>query len=152
MLCSHHPNIKSPIDFRRAKVCPRSNSERFDEVSCVNNNCNNCSDLKLFSVCDCTAKEQLLKIKCQLWEKIAYECKDGTIKQKSDFRPREVRHRLAPPRLHAPAPSVARSPHHGCTLLSVLAQVSYIDFDTLLRKYWPKFQLHHDGGKWQDDE
>ena len=31
-------------------------------------------------------------------------------------------------------------------------QVSYVDFDSLLRKYWPKFQLHHDVGKWQDDE
>ena len=119
-VCScQHANVKSPIDFRRANVCKRTESERFDNVPCVNNTCSSCSDLKLFTVCECTPKEQLPKIKCQLWEKIEYECKDGTIKTKSDFRPREI---------------------------------SYADFDTFLRKYWPKFQLHHDVGKWQDDE
>lgn len=32
------------------------------------------------------------------------------------------------------------------------AEISFTDFDTLFRKYWPKFALHHDIGKWQDDE
>ena len=71
----------------------------------------------MLKICECTPKEQLPKIKCQLWEKVQYECKDGTVKQKSDFRPREI---------------------------------SYVDFDTYFRKYWPTFALHHDVGALRD--
>lgn len=115
-----HPNHKSAIDFRRAHVCVREELQgRYDAVACVTNECSRCKDLKMFNVCDCTPLPELPKIKCQLYEKFNYECKDGQIKEKKDFRPKEV---------------------------------SYQDFDTLFRKYWPKFMLHHDVGKWQDDE
>jgi len=46
-------------------------------------------------------------------------CKDGTVKQKSDFVPREL---------------------------------PFTEFEAALIKYWGKFMLHHDVGKWQDDE
>lgn len=119
-LCScQHTNHKSPIDFRRAYTCTRVNSERFDEPGCVQNTCGTCKDLKLFTPCNCQSLEQLPKIKVQLWTKLDYECKDGTVKQKSDFVPKEV---------------------------------SYSEYDKLFRAYWGKFQLHHDVGKWQDDE
>lgn len=119
-LCScQHVNHKSPIDFRRANVCARTTSERFDEVSCATNSCGSCRDLKMFTLCKCTPLAGLPPIKCQLYEKFNYECKDGTIKEKSDFRPKEI---------------------------------AYADYDQLIRQYWPKFQLHHDVGKWQDDE
>jgi len=50
---------------------------------------------------------------------VEYACKDGEIKQKTDFVPREM---------------------------------PYADWEKLLIAYWPKFMLHHDVGKWQDDE
>ena len=119
-LCTcQHTNHKSPIDFRRAFTCTRVNSERFDEAACVINSCRTCKDLKLFTPCKCQPIAQLPKIKAQLWTKLEYECKDGTVKQKSDFVPNEV---------------------------------AYAEFDRLFRAYWGKFQLHHDVGKWQDDE
>ena len=119
-LCTcQHTNHKSPIDFRRAYTCSRVSSERFDEPGCVQNSCGTCKDLQLFKPCACQPITQLPKIKAQLWTKIDYECKDGTVKQKSDFVPKEV---------------------------------AYSEFDRLFRAYWGKFQLHHDTGKWQDDE
>lgn len=35
-LCNcKHTNLKSPLDFRRAHVCVRQTSQRYDEVGCV---------------------------------------------------------------------------------------------------------------------
>ena len=114
-----HTNHKSPVDFRRANTCTRTTSERYDEVPCVTNSCLRCRDLKLFTPCACKPLSELPTIKCQLWTKFSYETKDGTVKEKSDFRPKEV---------------------------------SFAEFERLFRAYWPKFSLHHDVGKWQDDE
>lgn len=119
MCTCQHANHKSPIDFRRAYVCQRNEGERFDAIACATNICDRCADLKMFKVCDCTSVEALPKIKCQVYERISYECKDGTIKDKKDFVPREL---------------------------------PWTEFEKGLRKYWPKFMLHHDVGKWQDDE
>lgn len=114
-----HAMHKSPIDFRRAYTCVRQEGERYDKVACVTNTCEHCKDLRLFTLCECEAREQLPRIKCQIWEKVDYTLKDGTIKQKSDFIPREL---------------------------------PYSEWEKMLRSYWPKFMLHHDVGKWQDDE
>lgn len=119
-LCTcQHTSHKSPIDFRRAHTCARQPSQRFDEVPCVLNTCSTCSDLRLFELCECKARSQLPDIKCQVWEKFNYTCKDGTVKQKKDFIPREL---------------------------------PYCTWEQAFRQYWPKFMLHHDVGKWQDDE
>lgn len=119
-LCKcEHPNHKSPIDFRRACVCPRHSSDRFDEIECVLNTCNTCCDLKLFKLCECEALSSLPPIKCQVYENIEYTRKDGTVQQKKDFVPREM---------------------------------PYTEWEVLFIKYWPKFMLHHDVGKWQDDQ
>lgn len=83
------------------------------------NECASCKDLKLYKLCECDARTQLPPIKAQVWTKIEYVCKDGTIKMKSDF---------------------------------VLREMPYSDWEKLLIAYWPKFLLHHDVGKWQDDE
>lgn len=119
-LCScQQTNHKSPIDFRRAHTCARNSSERYDKVQCVHNTCERCRDMRLFQVCTCEGRAELPPIKCQAYEHVDYTCKDGTIKKKKDFVPREL---------------------------------PYAEFEKLLREYWPKFVLHHDVGKWQDDE
>lgn len=114
-----HANHKSSVDFRRAHTCPRTSSDRFDEVQCVNNSCDTCKDLRLFRLCECDARSQLPTIKCQVYEKKDYVCKDGTVKVKSDFVPKELQ---------------------------------YTEWEKLFLEYWPKFMVHHDVGKWQDDE
>lgn len=114
-----HSYYKSSIDFRRAHACVRTSSDRYDDVACVSNKCSSCSDLKLFKICECEARSQLPPIKAQVYEKVEYRCKDGTVKEKKDFVPREM---------------------------------PYSEFEALLIKYWPKLMMHHDTGKWQDDE
>lgn len=120
-LCKcQHASHMNPIDFRRAHTCARSSEcERYDKVPCVQNTCTTCKDLNLFKLCECEARENLPPIKCQIWEKVDYTLKDGSIKQKSDFVPHVM---------------------------------PYSQWEALLRAYWPKFMLHHDVGKWQDDE
>lgn len=114
-----HTNHKSSVDFRRAYTCPRPDSERYDQVACVHNECTSCQDLKLFQLCKCDARLDLPTIKCQIYQQVEYRCKDGTIKNKKDFVPQEM---------------------------------AYSEFEQLLTDYWPKFMLHHDVGKWQDEE
>lgn len=85
----------------------------------MKNACGSCQDLRLFALCKCEAKAQLPPISCQIWEKLDYVCKDGTVKSKSDF---------------------------------VAKKMPYSKWESLFIAYWPKFMLHHDVGKWQDDE
>lgn len=78
-LCKcEHTNHKHPIDFRRAHVCARETSERYDEVRCATNICASCKDLNMFKLCECDARTQLPPIKAQVWTNIDYTRKDGT--------------------------------------------------------------------------
>lgn len=116
-----HPLPKSAIDFRRLHTCQRQGSDRYDNVECVINACLSCKDLRMFKLCECAALSNLdlPPIKAQIWQKMEYTLKDGSIKQKSDFAP---------------------------------CQMKFEAFEKLLVAYWPKFMIHHDVGKWQDDE
>lgn len=44
----------------------------------------------MFTLCQCDAREQLPPIKAQVWTKIEYVRKDGSIQNKSDFVTREM--------------------------------------------------------------
>ena len=123
--CScQHVNHKSPIDFRRGHVCQRTTSERYDDVPCVVNKCEHCKDLRMFTLCKCSAAHGLPNIKAQVWEKFDYTLKDGTVKQKRDFVPRELEYTAWEKLFRAYWPKFAL--HHDVGKWQVSVRVLYV--------------------------
>ena len=97
--CSIAPNEKA---LRRQLVCPRAPNATHDNIPCFLNRCLACHDARrLFegpgSLCADEIRDHgnpegkpATLVKLEMYEKVSYTCKDGTVKEKKDFVSKEL--------------------------------------------------------------
>jgi hypothetical protein len=95
--CSWAPNEKA---LRMQLTCQRADGCSHDKIPCFLNTCGECKDArKLFagpgSLCADETRDPgsgglAATVKFERYEKIEYRCKDGTVKEKKDFKSADV--------------------------------------------------------------